>query len=179
MKPPLLPTASGRPRAAAPGPATQPDRSNVVIVADTDPAVRALMARTLREDGYAPYVTDSGERVIEHLIALRTHERPLPRLLIAGASLRGLSGVELARGLQTGDWGIPVILVPRRAADRAGVRRDRHLGPTVILESPFSWDAFRTAVMNAQTVHDSRRRLSGEHLAERHRLDAEGDAGHA
>jgi two-component system cell cycle sensor histidine kinase/response regulator CckA len=93
----------------------QPDRnlaeavlgggSETILVAEDEPAVRAILARTLREYGYSVLEARDGP----HALELVNQAPAPPDLVVADVVMPGLSGKALADALEARWAGIPVL----------------------------------------------------------------------
>jgi two-component system, cell cycle sensor histidine kinase and response regulator CckA len=84
-------------------PLARPDE--VVLIAEDEPMVRGIMARTLRECGYAVLEASDGREALEMLVAVQGKVS----LVIADVVMPGLAGRELAARLAEGWPSVPVL----------------------------------------------------------------------
>jgi two-component system, cell cycle sensor histidine kinase and response regulator CckA len=107
-----------------------PAAAETILVVEDEPAVRRLMARTLRSHGYAVLEAPDAE----HAATLVDDEHP-PQLLVTDVVLPGSSGVELARRLSARLPGLRILLA-------SGFPRDNFEGGLPddwgFLEKPFT-----------------------------------------
>jgi len=64
---------------------------NRILIAEDDPALRNLFARTLRMAGYDPILADDGQSALAYLEALQ------PAMLILDVGLPGMNGLDVLR----------------------------------------------------------------------------------
>lgn len=86
-----------------------------VLVAEDDPGARRLVAAVLRAMGLDVIETDDGGRM---LVAVAAHYKggltPADLdLIVAGAHMPVLEGLEVCRGLRAAHWTTPIIVVTR------------------------------------------------------------------
>ncbi|CAN5790097.1 hypothetical protein BH24GEM1_BH24GEM1_21410 [soil metagenome] len=102
---PLAGAAGQAERAAVSG--TTGGGSESVLVAEDEPAVRAIVARSLREYGYSVVEARDGT----HALQLAETAPAPPDLVIADVVMPGLGGKPLAAALQARWPGIPVLFI--------------------------------------------------------------------
>ena len=78
-----------------------------ILVAEDEPAVRAILARLLREDGYTVLEARDGC----HALELAEGAPAPPDLVIADVVMPGMGGKQLAEALETRWSGIPVLFI--------------------------------------------------------------------
>jgi two-component system cell cycle sensor histidine kinase/response regulator CckA len=98
--------ADAAPRAAAAPRPRSPEQETLLIVED-EPAVRNLVASSLRSEGYHLLLAGSAE---EALVIVAAHRGAID-LLLTDAIMPGRSGIELARILTDDRPGLPVVLM--------------------------------------------------------------------
>ncbi|MCO5170541.1 MAG: ATP-binding protein [Planctomycetes bacterium] len=136
----LLPRTDAAAPPAPPEPLDAPAPARgTVLLAEDEPAVRAMAARALQGVGYAVLACGSGE---EALAAAAGHPGPID-LLLTDVVMSGMSGVELARRLRAARPDLRVLLVSGYAPEllEAG---DAPPGP--LLLKPFSAGALTARV---------------------------------
>ena len=102
-----------------------------VLVAEDEPAVRAVAARMLRALGYRPVeVSSPGE-------ALAAAQREKIDLALVDVVMPGMSGPELARRLRELHPGLPVVFTSGHIADHAALQEILDAGGTV-LSKPYT-----------------------------------------
>jgi two-component system, cell cycle sensor histidine kinase and response regulator CckA len=99
--------AAAAPRTTTPAPSREGHEQETVLIVEDEPAVRNLVASSLRSEGYHLLLAGSAE---EALVIVAAHRGAID-LLLTDAIMPGRSGIELARIL-TGDRpGLPVVLM--------------------------------------------------------------------
>lgn len=84
--------------------------SETILVVDDDAAIRRMLERTLRADGYrVELVADGGA-------ALASVERFVPDMIILDLGLPGVEGVEVARRLRAKKLATPILMLTARDA---------------------------------------------------------------
>jgi PAS domain S-box-containing protein len=137
---PPAPTAT----VTATAPPTNGDRRGheTLLVVEDEPAVRNLVASSLRKEGYHLLLASSAEEALE---IVDTHQGPID-LVVTDAIMPGRSGVDLVRELTGRQPGLPVILMSGYTEETLPLR---DLGDTItLLQKPF-------------TPKDLRRRIRG------------------
>jgi len=95
------------PRAAAQAPRPRGPEQETLLIVEDEPAVRNLVASSLRSEGYHLLLAGSAE---EALVILAAHRGAID-LLLTDAIMPGRSGIELARMLTDDRPGLPVVLM--------------------------------------------------------------------
>jgi CheY-like chemotaxis protein len=107
--------------------------TNLILVVDDDPQVRATIVRALEELGYQTGEAADGEAA---LAALRAAEPP--SLVILDYVMPGMDGAETAREIAAIDPNLPVVFSTGHAALRALRAVAGEDAP--VLEKPFTLD---------------------------------------
>jgi len=107
--------------------------TNLILVVDDDPQVRATIVRAVVELGYRAGEAVDGEAA---LAAIRAAERP--SLVILDYVMPGMDGAEVARRIAAIDPDLPVIFSTGHAALRA--LRGAAGEDAAVLEKPFTLD---------------------------------------
>lgn len=112
-----------------------------VVVVDDSATILALVAASLRRDGYELATAESGEQGLDLIRSER------PEVVIVDANLPGVSGYDVCRTLReaTGDHQPHVIILTAAARD---TDRERALdvGANEFMTKPFSPNALRERV---------------------------------
>ena len=103
-----------------------------LLVVEDDPAVRNLVASSLRREGYQLLLASSAEEALE---IVETHPGSID-LLVTDAVMPGRSGIDLVRELTTRQPGLPVILMSGYTQDTLPIR-DLSQAIT-LLQKPFT-----------------------------------------
>lgn len=127
--------------ASAPCPPLAP----LVLVAEDDDEMRALMTRALRRDGYEVLAAHDGSALFAAVRASRSAGRE-PDLVVSDVRMPNLDGLELVLRLRDEGCEVPVVLVSA-FADAPTIERAKRLGVAHVLSKPFDLDDLRTAVM--------------------------------
>jgi len=114
-----------------------------VLVVDDEPAVRTLVASTLREVPVKLLIADSAE---EALAIAGAHAGAID-LLLTDAVMPGRSGIELARLLVSERPGLRVMIMSGYAPDSIGI--DQLPQPVDVLQKPFSPGDLRARIRRA------------------------------
>jgi signal transduction histidine kinase/CheY-like chemotaxis protein len=102
----------------------------LVLLVDDDSEVRSIALQQLESAGYQVLTAGSGEEALEVL----ARHRDEVRMLVSDVSMPGMSGVELARQVQSLEPSIPILLI-------SGYSEELHHGNerhTRFLAKPFS-----------------------------------------
>jgi DNA-binding NtrC family response regulator len=115
----------------------EPDSTPPVLVVDDEPLVLQLMARALKEAGYAPFTAGGALQALELLGRLPAH--PLAR--VTDIRMDPIDGPGLAKILRLQCPGLPVLFV-------SGFGPGDQYGnlPGALLEKPFQTDQLVAAV---------------------------------
>jgi len=131
-----LPLADIKPGAdRAPAPSVSGGGSEFILVAEDEPAVRAIVARSLREYGYTVIEARDGS----HALELAESAPAPPDLVIADVVMPGMSGKQLAQSLETRWSGIPVLFTSGYTGLDA-VRRGLMEGGSEFMQKPLEPD---------------------------------------
>ncbi len=118
----------------------------VVLLAEDDDAFRALVASTLRRDGYDVIEAPDGEhlqRLIREMCC--SWQEPRPELIISDIRMPGGSGLDALRTLRDLDPFTPVILMTGFGSAQT-TRDATRLGAWTVLAKPFDLSALRRRV---------------------------------
>ncbi len=103
-----LPLAgAGRQAERAAAPTVSGGGTETILVAEDEPAVRAIVARSLRESGYSVIEARDGR----HALELAQRAPSPPDLILADVVMPGMGGKQLAAALATRWSGIPVLFI--------------------------------------------------------------------
>lgn len=117
------------------------DDAPLVLVADDDPDILALVAFRLERAGYSVVTAADGER------ALALAQERLPALAVLDVTMPGMTGYEVTKQLREGHAtkDIPVILLTARVQG-PDVARGFEAGADDYIEKPFSPQELRARV---------------------------------
>jgi len=119
-----------------------------VLVADDDEEMRALLAQTLRDDGYEVREAADGFDALLAAGLGRGEEIGGVDLIVTDLRMPGLTGAELLAGLRALSWDVPVVLISAFLDEETARLALRHTAVQV-LSKPFSLVALRAAVHRA------------------------------
>jgi DNA-binding response OmpR family regulator len=137
---PLAPSAKGlEPRRRA-------------ILAEDDDALRALLATTLRREGFEVLEATNGRELglLLHTLILAAGDPEGVDLIVTDVRMPGPDGLTQISRLREYDWTTPVVVVTA-FGDRSIHDEARRLGAAAVLDKPFDLDDFRTVVRNVDT----------------------------
>ena len=121
-----------------------------VLVAEDDADVRALIATTLRSEGYSVIEAKDGMELIEQvgsalLFANVTGELNPVSLVISDIRMPGHTGLDVLAGLRRADVGIAVLLVSAYG-DADTLEEAIRLGADAFVHKPFEIDVLLSVV---------------------------------
>ncbi len=141
----LLPPSAGQAqpvRAASLTPIHTIRGSETLLLVEDEPAVRAVSARLLRNNGYMVCEAVDGADAMRQMDGSKLDE---VSLLVTDVVMPHMSGPELVRALRTRRPTLPVLLVS--GYSESGIPQDLINTPgTIFVEKPFATDALLTAV---------------------------------
>jgi len=114
-----------------------------VLVVDDEPAVRDIVARSLKRAGFRPMEAASGSEAL----ALVERKGP-PELVVTDLMMPGIGGAELARQLRTRWPALPIIFMSGYSAESLDLRNLAGVDAG-LLEKPFTPDALVARVTAA------------------------------
>jgi DNA-binding NtrC family response regulator len=129
-------------------------RQRRVLLAEDDGAMRDLMARTLRRNGFEVVETRNGYETLERLAHGLIHD---PRiwfdLIISDVRMPGYDGLNILASIKQLPEYVPVILITAfgTSATHAAAAR---LGVFAMLDKPFDLDDLMTVVRSATSTLD-------------------------
>jgi CheY-like chemotaxis protein len=124
-----------------------------ILLAEDDPAMRALIASMLEQEGYEVVEACDGHEVLSRLEAVRT-QPPLstpPALIVSDIRMPAYSGLDLLAILRCAACPVPVILITA-FGDEETHAEARELGATAVLDKPFDLDDLRALVVRAAPI---------------------------
>jgi CheY-like chemotaxis protein len=132
-------------------------RASTVLVADDDDDMRALVASSLRADGYEVLEAIDGAELLDRLEEALTDPHSRPDVVVTDIMMPRLSGLGVLDALRRAQLHFPVILMTVLADDSIHIVAKR-LGALGVLRKPFDIDDLRTAVVNACLAYESQNR---------------------
>ena len=121
-----------------------------ILLAEDDPAMRELLASSLRHDGYDVVEVKNGIELLKRIHQIGSsflQGRPEPLdMVITDVRMPGFSGLEVLECLRDSDWKLPVIVITA-LGDAATHHRAHDLGATEVLDKPFDLDRLREIVL--------------------------------
>jgi two-component system cell cycle sensor histidine kinase/response regulator CckA len=128
------PAAAKTPAVTAPAPLRDQQQrgAETLLIVEDEPAVRNLVASSLRNDGYRLLIASSAE---EALVLADAHDGTID-LLLTDAIMPGKSGLELANLMASRRPGLPVIVMSGYTEDDLSVSRQSP--PVGVLQKPFT-----------------------------------------
>ena len=107
-------------------------KHETLLVVEDEPAVRNLVASSLRNDGYELLLATSAEQALE---IAEAHDGKID-LLLTDAIMPGRSGIELAKMLVAQRPGLPVMLMSGYTEE--SLPFDAFEQPMTLLQKPFT-----------------------------------------
>jgi two-component system, response regulator, stage 0 sporulation protein F len=114
-----------------------------VLIADDDAEMRAMIAATLRRDGYDIVEAPSGAALLEEVSMLLFGGEAVPvDVIISDERMPGMLGSEVLAGLRDSHWPTPFILITG-FGDRQTHQRALSLGARAVFDKPFDLDELK------------------------------------
>ncbi len=123
-----------------------------ILVADDDSEMRALLAETLRADGFEIFEAASGRELVQALLDLEAENRE-PVLIISDIRMPDGTGLDVARMIRDWGWTLPLILVTGFGDEEMKLEAT-YAGATCLFSKPFDVDDMRTAVLHFTRAPD-------------------------
>jgi len=117
-----------------------------VVLAEDDPALRALLAAALSHDGHEVVQAASGNEVIDRVRALVSSGLGVD-LLVSDVRMPKLSGLSVLKLLRDAELDIPVILMSAFSDSRTRAEASQH--GAVLLDKPVQLRVLRSEVERA------------------------------
>ena len=127
----------------------------LVVVADDDDAMRALVIETLRNDGCTTLEARDGVELLELLRQSLDEPTLRPDVMVADVKMPRLSGLGVLQALMHAQWTLPSIMITV-VKDESVETVAKRLGAVGVLHKPLDLDDLLTAVRNAKRAHDLR-----------------------
>ncbi len=142
----FLPLALTSMEGARPAPGALPRGDGQrILIADDDPAIRAVATALLETLGYAADVAGTGEEALERC---ENNESSPYDVLLSDISMPGMSGYDVAERVRRAQPGIALILMSGYAGDPSVMEASRRLG-ALFLEKPFTRDSLSQRIAEA------------------------------
>lgn len=124
-----------------------------VLIVEDDDDTRAVVADTLRADGFDVVEAADGEAALDFLDAAVEDPRACPDVVITDVKMPKFSGLGVLSALRRAQVDLPVILMTA-LADRSVTTLAKRLGAADVLLKPFSADDLRRAIKRARPGGD-------------------------
>ena len=123
-----------------------------ILLAEDDPAMRALLVRRLRRSGFEVLEAGNGHEALERLADSLAGDPPGRfGLVISDVRMPGYGGLDLLASLRYVDSRVPVILITAfGSASTHAAAED--LGAFAMLDKPFDLDVLMALVRSAEVV---------------------------
>jgi CheY-like chemotaxis protein len=120
----------------------------IVLVADDDEDLRALIAAEVRADGHHVVETRDGGELLDRLTEVLSDPTRRPAVIVTDVLMPNLSGLGVLAALRRARWDVPVILVTA-LKDASVLTVAQRFGAVTVFKKPLNMDNLRTAVQNA------------------------------
>lgn len=114
-----------------------------ILVIDDEPAVAAVIAEALREEGHEVSAAGGGEQ------GLRAMAEIPPDAVFLDVVMPGMDGIEVLRRIRAKDLDLPVIILTGWASERQ-IDEARRLGVTDILQKPVALRTLSSALAHSR-----------------------------
>jgi two-component system, response regulator, stage 0 sporulation protein F len=125
------------------------DAPAIILLAEDDSEVRAIVAHVLRSDGYEVIEAASTIELFDYLAAISFFgsllEDAIPDLILSDVQLPGGACLDLLSGLYQSAYPIPYVLMTALADEDLRVEAIRR-GASLVLDKPFNGDRLRATV---------------------------------
>lgn len=122
--------------------------SPLILVAEDNPDMRHVLARSLRTQGYRVLELKDGQELLDRILDDPMAEGHVePDLIISDIRMPGWTGLEVLESLRDSDWATPVILITA-FGDKETHAEARRLGAAVVFDKPFDIDDLLVSVGN-------------------------------
>lgn len=140
-------TATPSSRSAS-SPRLELDQHPLVLLAEDEHDIRALLAAALRREGYRVIEAATGAELLEHVSSsMLFGEKPAPDLIVSDIRMPGFTGTGILSGLRASNWNTPFILITAYGTEDI-FREARELGADAVFRKPFEIDDLLTAICN-------------------------------
>ena len=129
-------------------------RSDRILIADDDSAMRSLLRAALVRAGFEVEEARDGIEVLQLVRAVRYGERPPIHVMVSDVWMPGRSGLDLLQSLQELGVAIPVILITAFGTDE--VHEQGCLGGAcAVIDKPFSLETLLDHIRKCLPGHDT------------------------
>ena len=127
----------------------------VVLVADDDDDMRALVTATLRANGCSTLEARDGQELLDLLGEALDEPGLRPDVVVSDVKMPRLSGLGVLGALVQARWKLPVVMMTV-VSDESIHTVAKRLGAVGVLHKPFDPDDLMTAVRNAKAARAMR-----------------------
>ena len=114
-----------------------------ILVIDDEPAVAAVIAEALRDEGHEVFVASGGQEGLQVIAQGR------PEAVFLDVVMPGMDGVEVLRRIRARDPHLPVIILSGWAG-KSQLDEARRLGVTDILQKPVALKTLSSALAHSR-----------------------------
>lgn len=112
----------------------------LLVLAEDDDELRALLAGALRHAGYNVTELNNGSQLLRTLVTTNLSAGPSDiALVISDIRMPGVSGLDALAGINWANWTIPVVLMTA-FGDRETHAAAKQLGAVAVIDKPFELD---------------------------------------
>jgi CheY-like chemotaxis protein len=123
----------------------------LVLVADDDNDMRAVVVNALRADGCTTLEARDGEEVLDLLRRAQTDPELGPDVLVLDVKMPKLSGLGVLEALRVAKWSLPVVVITA-LSDESIHKVAMALGAIGLLRKPFGAGDVLLAVHSAKAT---------------------------
>ena len=132
----------------------------LVLVADDDNDMRAVVVNALRADGCTTVEARDGEEVLDLLRRAQTDPELGPDVLLLDVKMPKLSGLGVLEALRVAKWSLPVVVITA-LSDESIHKVAMGLGAIRLLRKPFGAGDMLLAVHSAKATSNPTPCLKG------------------
>jgi len=125
-----------------------------LLLAEDDSELRALLASSLREDGFEVVEVADGNALVDRLADAMAADGSLDGydLVVSDIRMPGFSALEVMIGMRRMLFRTPVVLITA-FGDPKTHERAKRLGASLVIDKPFDVDELRSAVTKLVGQH--------------------------
>ncbi|HVR18607.1 MAG TPA: response regulator [Polyangiaceae bacterium] len=125
-----------------------------LLLAEDDAELRALLATSLREDGFEVVEVADGNALVDRLADAMAADGSLDGfdLVVSDIRMPGFSALEVMIGMRRMLFRTPVVLITA-FGDPKTHERAKRLGASLVIDKPFDVDELRSAVTKLVGQH--------------------------